>query len=71
MPTKQCYRASARARRQTADWLRADPYYLGDEAWHYGQPEKANPFMVGTEAHADWSRGWNDAAFEAAKPRVA
>lgn len=42
--------------------LRADPYYLGDEAWHYGLPPTVNPFAPGTEAHADWAKGWTDAA---------
>jgi len=56
-----------RASRNTAHVLRADPYYLGDEAWHFGAPEKANPFTTGTEENADWSKGWRDAERGAAK----
>ena len=60
-------KASRLARRHTENWLRADPYILGDEAWHYGQPEKANPFKEGTDDFYSWHRGWHDAEFEAAK----
>lgn len=60
-------KTALRARRKSRDAihaLRADPYYLGDEAWHFGQPEKANPFTEGTEEHIDWRKGWRDAEFE-------
>lgn len=66
-------RAALKARRASRDAIRAlrvDPYYLGDEAWHYGAPEKANPFTEGTEESSDWLKGWRDAEFEAAKRRV-
>jgi len=66
MFTKTARKARRESREQIQS-LRADPYYLGDEAWHYGQPEKANPFTAGTEAHADWLKGWRDAEFETAK----
>lgn len=65
-PTKACLRASRAVRRNVLKGLRADPYYLGDEAWHYGQPEKANPFTADTEAHTDWMKGWRDAELERA-----
>jgi ribosome modulation factor len=68
MISKACLKA-ARAKRDILKTLRADPYYLGDEAWHYGQPEKANPFTTGTESHADWLKGWRDAEFETTKAR--
>lgn len=61
-------KAARKALRQSRDALRAlrlDPYYLGDEAWHYGQPAAANPFRDGTEEHADWKLGWEDAQFTA------
>lgn len=63
MVSRACLKA-ARAKRDILKTLRADPYYLGDEAWHYGQPEKANPFTAGTESHTDWAKGWRDAEFE-------
>ena len=63
--SRACLKAR-RAARSVQHSLRADPYYLGDEAWHYGQPEKANPFTVGTENHEDWKRGWREAEFDAA-----
>lgn len=50
-----------RASRNTASVLRAEPYYLGDEAWHFGAPASANPFTAGTEEHADWAKGWHEA----------
>jgi hypothetical protein len=58
-----------RASRNTQHSLRAEPYYLGDEAWHYGAPEKANPFKADTEEHADWLKGWRDAEFEASSAK--
>ena len=68
MISRACLKA-ARAKRDILKTLRADPYYLGDEAWHYGQPEKANPFTVETESHGDWLKGWRDAEFETTKAR--
>jgi hypothetical protein len=65
MISRACLKA-ARAKRDLLKMLRADPYYLGDEAWHYGAPEKGNPFRADTEEAADWLKGWRDAAFEAA-----
>ncbi len=50
-----------RASRNTASVLRADPYYLGDEAWHFGAPESANPFKAGTDEAAEWAKGWREA----------
>ena len=54
-------KASRLSRRHTENWLRADPYFLGDEAWHHGAPEKANPFKTGTDDFYSWHRGWHDA----------
>lgn len=57
-------RAARRARRlsrEPAQALRDEPYYLGDEAWHRGLQQAANPFAPGTEAHADWLAGWREA----------
>jgi len=67
-------RACLKARRASRDAvraLRADPCYLGDEAWHFGQPPKANPFSEGTEENADWRRGWDDSEFDALAKREA
>lgn len=64
--SRACLKA-ARAKRDVLKTLRADPYYLGDEAWHFGAPEQANPFIRETEEHADWLKGWRDAQFETAK----
>ncbi|MPZ58415.1 MAG: hypothetical protein GEU91_18370 [Rhizobiales bacterium] len=69
MISRACLRA-ARVKRDLLKTLRADPYYLGDEAWHLGAPEKANPFTTGTEEHGDWLKGWRDAEFETAQRRA-
>lgn len=60
-------RKALRKSRDAIQALRADPYYLGDEAWYYGQPETANPFRVGTEPFTDWLKGWRDAQFDSQK----
>ena len=39
----------------------SDPWLLGDEAWHEGKPEDANPFPDGTEDFLDWRKGWQEA----------
>lgn len=64
MITRKCLKASAAARKGRTSSLANDPYYLGDEAWNDRVLETANPFVEGTEDHADWLRGWRDALRE-------
>lgn len=64
MAITRAARKALRDRRAMRMQLRADPYSLGDEAWHFGQPGKANPFRADTKEFADWLKGWRDADFE-------
>jgi ribosome modulation factor len=64
MAFSRAARKALRDRRAMRMQLRADPYYLGDEAWHFGAPEKANPFRSDTEEFCSWLKGWRDAEFE-------
>lgn len=47
----------------------AQPFYMGDEAKHYGRPKSSNPFAAGTEDHAEWNEGWDAALVATRNPR--